>query len=1035
MKVAILHLGDAHISSANDGVLRLSKRVVDAARLVESKPDLCVVCLTGDLAFSGLAEQFALARAFVADIRAHLEDAWGKSGCPIKVVVVPGNHDCDFSETSVIRNNLLDDIAKNPALALEPMAIAVCVPPLRAFFDFRDEIAGDGILDPSHRLFWQHRFTVNDQDVCIQCLNTAWLSRRHESAADKIFPEGLIEDLGPEPALVVSLLHHPPHWLQPVNARAVRSRLQHTSNVILTGHEHTFAARNQQDSDGATSLYVEGLALQEHDSEASGFNVVVVDTDLRQFRVVPFRFEGLAFSEQVGPFVEWTPLGAEPLKGTADIQVSAATMAVLRDPGIDLRHPERGSLSLDDIFVFPDMREVEQDPTPKQPKIFNSRKLLGLTAQHPLVLITGARESGKSCLAKRMFVEFLEAGLVPVLLDGANSRLRGDALKDRREIERAFEEQYASDRDQLKALDRNKLVLLFDNYQALSLHVAPQVLAALTHIAGRVVLFSHDLVQHVQELVSLTARKNGAPDVAHFQIMPYGHVRREELIDRYIQLAAVTDHDKAETLRADMRRLLNTALGKYYAPSVPVAIVSILQARAFQEDLDLTKSTYGYYYELLVKRSLLTAAMPGELDVSFGYLTEMARRLFIEERKHWDESWFIRFHDSFNQKMALNLRFSDVNAALVERGMFVGSADRYEFRYGYIYFYFVARALAEDLTSAEGRERVRVLTTNLHDEDAANTLLFLTHLSKDASIIDPMLDQAATVFGEAVEATLSIQENAFPEMEETLRDAVLQDRPIGQSRDAYLAGLDASESLAGPTAMVVPAGAEDAALRAERSNDLVVLESLVARMFSAFRTMQILGQLLKNFPGTLDRDKKMRIARTTYGVGLRVLGAIHELLRQRSDETVRGIVEMIRESHQDMSTEKILDRARRSIGYLVYVAAYGTTQRVAMSVGSPLLQPIFDSINEDSPTPAIQLITAALALDRADAFPEDRVLALAKELSKNPLAMRVLKGLVITHFHLFDDDRAVRQRICSHLDIEFKQLPPQTHGRTRLLSS
>ena len=1005
---------------------------LDAARLVEATPDVCILALTGDLAFSGLPSQFELAHALVDELVRHLRDAWGGEGVLIRIAVIPGNHDCDYSVPSRARDELIAAIAKDPRVAEDPAAISVCTTPLEAFFNFRDQCASQNLEPGSDNLHWLYHFPGSNGDVWIRCLNTAWLSQRTDGVGNKVFPVSKLSDVGVDADLVVSLMHHPLNWFEPGNARDVRQRLQQTSDVVLTGHEHLFAARNQQDHQGDATLYVEGLALQESGRPSCGFNVLVVDTMDRRFRVVPFQWDGHAFVEQTGPFDSWTALGGHPLKGSANVGVRPEMVARLSDPGIELRHPERGALTLRDIFVFPDVREIEQDPAPKQPKIFSARRLFELTAKHPRVLVTGARESGKTCLAKHLFVEFVEAGFLPVLLDGRDARLKADALRDKRELARIFEEQYATKRGEFESLDRDQVVVLLDNYQALSIDRAPDILKSMSHIAARVVLFSHDFVQHVNDLVSLTAKRDGAPEVIHFQIMPFGHVRREDLIEKYIGLVAPSDREKAEVLRVEMRHLLNTALGKFYAPPVPVAIVAILQARAFQEDLDLQKSsTYGYYYELLVKRSLAVAAMPGELDVSLGYLTEMARRLFIEGKKEWDERWFIQFHQHYNTKMGLELRYSDAHAALIERGMFVGTPERYEFRFGYIYYYFIARALADDLTTEEGRTRVRDLTTRLSEDDAANTLLFLTHLSKDASIIDPMLEQAARVFREAREATLAVEEIVIPDLEDALRDAVLEDRPIHEARAAYLEQMDAAEQAA-LVATAASSGA-DALAKAERTADVATLETLVSRMYTAFRTMQILGQLLKNFPGTLDAEKKLRVARTTYGVGLRVLGTLQGLLQDRTDDTIRGLVELIRDQHPDMSDDKLMDRARNSLGYFHYVAAFGTTQRIAASVGSPLLQPIFERINADSPTPAIKLITVALDLDRADRFPEDRVLSLSKEMAKNPIAMRMLKGLVITHFHLFDEPMAVRQRICSVLKIDFKQLPPQVQQRAKLL--
>ena len=56
--------------------------------------------------------------------------------------------------------------------------------------------------------------------------------------------------------------------------------------------------------------------------------------------------------------------------------------------------------------------------------------------------------------------------------------------------------------------------------------------------------------------------------------------------------------------------------------------------------------------------------------------------------------------------------------------------------------------------------------------------------------------------------------------------------------------------------------------------------------------------------------------------------------------------------------------------------------------------------------------------------------ALAELFADNPLALRILIGLVVGHFHLFEVPREVRERVCGLLQIEFR---PQLPGSRRRL--
>jgi hypothetical protein len=216
---------------------------------------------------------------------------------------------------------------------------------------------------------------------------------------------------------------------------------------------------------------------------------------------------------------------------------------------------------------------------------------------------------------------------------------------------------------------------------------------------------------------------------------------------------------------------------------------------------------------------------------------------------------------------------------------------------------------------------------------------------------------------------------------------------------------------------------------AEREAGMAEILAFVSRIYVSFRTMQILGQLLKNFPGTLGGDQKERLARAVYGVALRTLGAVQQLLRASPEEHVQMVMDALREEDADLSVNELADAARRTVQWQWFQMALGVTQRAAADVGHPILDPVFDDIEAADPVAAIRLISSAIQLDRAGRFPEERVRELAAKFRSNPLALGVLRSLVVTHFHLFDVDRDKKQSICALLDIQYKPALPRSRRR------
>ncbi len=1030
MRILLLHLSDIHIQDSHDGVLARAGRIVAAVRDIDHRIDACILALTGDVGFSGKAEQYELAQEWLRLLRENLSEVYAGS-VPIHLAAVPGNHDCDFSESSSARTSLIESMARDVRVVEDPASAVACTHLQQPFFTFRDRVASVNLTDAASRVYYEYRIPIKDESLLLKCCNTAWVSQLTENPAKLNFPEGLISiapaaDGGPRDSLVITLMHHTYNWMVPGSIRGVRRRLQSVSDFILTGHEHEFGLSQTRDENGGTAVYVEGLALETHGNVAlkTGFNAILIDTTQRAFRVVPFTWTSGRYSEDVGAqCANWTPFAINPLRAGHVFRIKPSMVQRLQDAELTLLHPTRGQLTLDDIFVYPDLREIAANPvSTAHLRVLNAQELLKIAEGADRICITGGKETGKSTLAKRLFMDALDIGLVPLLIDGGSSRLRGDE-RDRKELVRIFEDQYdASGEDYLDLTREKRLVIIDDVSRVRTDRTVPrEVVEYISHFAGRVVVFSDDVAQLVQEITGLAPLASGRTPFLHYGILPLGHVRREEMIDRYVGFASNGDPIQAEELRADMRSILGMAVGKYFAPPTPVTVISILQARAFNEQLNLHHSTYGYYYELLIKRQLLAQETSvQDLDIKLAYLTELAYAVFRAGQNKWSEGWMIEFHQRFIKERKLHLGFRNIIDSLVANGVLRGNLVTYEFRHVYIYYYFVGRALAERLPTVAGREQIADLTRTLHTQDSASILLFLTHHSKDAAIIDPMLLQAESLFADWGRADLTPGSTALPNLEEALKDAVFIDRPIDEQRLTYLSKLDELETgrSSRPSAPQSSSSLSPTE-RADRDRAVQQAVDVLTRISVSFRTMQILGQLLKNFPGTLTGEQKERITRAVYGVSLRTLGFIHRLFQDYTEVVASQVVDAIRNEHPDLSRDEVTEAARTVVAWHIYLASYGMTQRTAANVGSPLLDPVFEEVLRSDPVPAIKLITVALKLERCGTFPENTVRELYEEFENNPLARRVLRGLVVAHFHMFDVPSALKQSLCALMRIVY----------------
>lgn len=1026
MKCLILHLSDIHIKGQTDPVLARGGRVVEAVRGISSELHRCIIVVSGDIAFSGTDEQYGLASELLTTIRDRLRGEL-RPAVPVELVLIPGNHDCDFRSSGDIRDILVAKAALNDGMSVADDVAEVCTEVQGQFFSLRSAIASNA-LKGDNPLYWEYRFATEDESFLFRCCNTAWMSVKGEQPGRMIFPVARIPDQEAKADLAITIFHHPYNWFVPLNGREFRKRIEEVSDIILTGHEHDITLRTQRAGRGEVNTYVEGGALQEnHDPNVSQFNAIVIDTELKRQKVFHFGWDGTLYAAAPQD-PSWQEYQVNRLRSAGDVAVSDKTAAFLADLGISISHPARGLLSLQDIFVYPDLKEVIYRPRDRA-KSLRGESLIELVSRAERLLITAADKAGKTTLGKKLFRDYLASGFIPLYLDGTSGKFHAD---DRAvtELTKQFASQYVSmGAEWYRQLDRSRRVLIVDNFDAIRPTKASLrgIVGQLTHFAGHVILLANDVAQQVAEITGNSPTTEGELAFTHYRIQPFGHLRRNELIERWFALdeGAADNQDDLARRVLHAKHTMDTAIGRNFVPSYPIMLLPILQALQHNEQINTNASTYGYFYELLIRRTLASGSSSVALDVKLGYLTFLARAMFVGKKARLTEQELREVHSAYEQHHLLPVSFRDLIGALVRTQVLDDRRGEYSFKYSYTYYYFVASYLRDNLSDAEVQSMVGDLARRLHEEDNANILLFLAHLSKDRFIVSQMMQTAAAMFSDVPRAELRPDSSPLLKLDTespsvyTERDSREHRRELLTEIDQYEAKVQATQK--NPSEAVVPDGRK-APSETREAIDQVISEATtyIERIGVAFRTLQILGQLLKNFVGTMDGDTKRALADECVALGLRSLGSMFRLVEERGSEYIDSLIDALRQEDPDTSDRELTERATQSLSGLVTLASYGMVKRISHSIGSPYLEKVYDLIRERDDSPAVGLVHASLKLDQFADFPNDEVRTLYDALHGNALAIQVLRSLVVNHFHLFDLRFDLKQSVCAAIGIEYR---------------
>ncbi|MBS0405860.1 MAG: metallophosphoesterase [Proteobacteria bacterium] len=553
-KLAVVHLSDIHIHGKSDTCFEAAAQIASSCYELIRGADECLLAITGDIAFSGAKDQYKAAVEYLLHpIVSGLEKEAGKK---VFVSIAPGNHDCVLRPIDEVRETLIGAIVEEPSKASSEAIVIACTNVLANFFTF-----AEAELFPSaqfhSKLLWQQMLTVAGKQVLVTSLNAAWMSRLPEQQGQLVFPlERFDRQLRSDAPLHLALIHHPFNWYNQAAYQTLRKHLRHSCTAVLSGHEHVGNAGKLDDEVSGVSLFFESAALQPHEKDAvAGFSVYVFDLDAKNVETHSFALDSSGVHDTVNPvrhsWKEKEP-GATP-------EVSMSFAETLNDAGGNFSHTAKERLTLEDVFVWPDLRDWDMQEVNKQ-KTKSSSSMIADTVKGHRFIIYGDEKSGKTTLLYRLFRDLIGQGLVPVYLSAHSTSIKAENDPEKR-INRAIEEQYGNP-EAVHRSPKELRVLLLDDVDRLrsGIHTLPMLLDyAEQHFAS--VSLTASASFEIANLASREAMIVLAPFQSH-DLMPFGLKLRHQLIKKWCGLAPVGTAVELDRRVNEVESIVNAVIGR-----------------------------------------------------------------------------------------------------------------------------------------------------------------------------------------------------------------------------------------------------------------------------------------------------------------------------------------------------------------------------------------------------------------------------------------------------------------------------------------
>ncbi len=1005
MKIQLIHISDIHLkddtkgqsSSAQTILNRLREKIEDFKKFQQE----IIIVITGDIAYSGKKEEYSIAEKFLKSI---LED-----NSKIKIVLIPGNHDNDYIRNSPVRKILLANI-ENDYHNINEEVLEQVLKVQEEFFNFHAKFNPL----PRNKLYWSQTINLESGErLSFNLFNTGWSSTLDSNSYGKIlFP--LVDLNNNTPDIVISCLHHPFEWFNPDIRENFKDVIEENSDIILTGHEHRESNFNKNDK---VTYFSSGALFCENFTE-SKFNVIEIDTVRNNYTAKKYEFHNDKFVNKSTN--ETKKFLREERKTKKTFSLERAFREQLNNTLTTYSHPYKENIQLNDIFIFPILKNNSfHEKEQLAEYIKNKDEVFEQIKTNNLITILGDQHSGKSSLLSIIFSYLHDEDFTPIKISGSD--LKKELLNDKKNIEKLFNRvlsnsysniNWQSYQDNVK---KDMRVLIVDDFPDSNLNsiAKERFTKEMKEFFDKIILTGEPEVLKYEILKERSVKDSIFNDISIFEILPLNRFKIDQLVTKWIRLGRehIITSEQELNEKDHATRAINLITEKNLVPNHPFYILAMLQQMEAGIDHNLVSSSYSYIYDYFIKRTLQKkTSWKIDFDTFTTFVSALTHDLFIKKQKVLTELKFTEFLTEHNRKYDLKLNYNSIKDQLIDCGALVSKGAYIEFNQDYFWYYFVAKHISDHLNKdPKIKDTVVDLCKNLHLESNANIVAFIGFFSKDPFIIETITNTAINIFSDLppcdFESSVSYLNKI--DLDSKLEEAIyaISEKTPEENRENLNHNLDQIE--------------QDEKKEKDKNEEV---SEHISMFNKSQKTIQVIGQILRSFHGSLEAENKRKLTIECFNLGLRSLTFFMKSLEETLPKLIEEIANEMIKNKKNVDKKTLEARFNSLVFLLSELISAGIIKKISYNIGSPNLEMTFNEVLKKNDSIGIHLINTEIRMTFFDGIPTDDIISLYNKIKNNKFSSGVLKRLLINYMTYNHVNFKDKQKLCSHLNISLEVL-------------
>ena len=724
MKILFLHLSDAHIKDkTNLNEININGIVTSLVQIGDF--DECVLVFSGDVANSGMKNEYATAGRMVGYIAKNISEKY-LNGKIIPTLIVPGNHD------NFVKNKERDnfDLERCFTRKEEDIRFSEDLEQLSNFYEFSHRnqcFSREKVIDVRKLKFGKFVIKVN-------MINSAPFSLLGSGNRDKglhYIPSNELEKLNQEmhQKYTISIIHHSPEWFCDESKHKLYNVINESTDLLFVGHEH-FALNENKTINGNKHIDISsGIALYGTDTE-HGFNALVLDTEAHTLIGYKFVYKNRIYKPTKVIDNENVRFNANSnFKFTSEFQKELLTDG-----------NERDGEKYGKYFIFPSLESKEINSDLKNYTVTSETKFKELMSLKDKISIEGSSRTGKSILAKHLTSQLAEEYTV-LFLTEENFSPKNVSNIIKYAVQNEFGDE--ADIDEFLQLDKEKKILVIDGNDKINKDKWNAFLEKYEEQFGHIITFGNiDWNLNIKDRTVEELTENA---FFHLKICPFYYVKREQLIKKIcsnylMEYPSLNVEEKSRKINEDITNQI-----KYFqlTPDFIHQFVDYYIQFSHiktQNETNVFSKVFAANITYRISKNTNEENDIDEILIALDYVAHYIH--FIKKYQKITYEEFERAVNEYKKRYdieELNLKY--VYNVAIKANILKESSNSFEVEFcdENLLAYFVAQHLNRTCQMGENPEDLKDVLDNICFGINGDIILFLSYITSNTQILSPIL--------------------------------------------------------------------------------------------------------------------------------------------------------------------------------------------------------------------------------------------------------------------------------------------------------